>query len=201
MRGILLAASLALVAGPAFAQASSATTDLSKAPSGALAMETRHTEVLVSVLHVGPVQYYGRFDKIDGSLNFDPNAPEKSSVTVTIDTGSINFRQPDLIKEVTDKDAFDSADFPQATFKSTKITRSGPTTGTIIGDMTFRGVTKPVTLNVTYVGAMPNSIGFHATGTIKRSDFGMTGMRWNGFVSDDVSLVIDALFQKPRPAQ
>lgn len=174
------------------------TTDLSKAPSGAVPMETRHTEVFFSVLHAGPVDYYGRFDKVGGSINFDATTPEKSAVSVTVDTGSVNFKAPELVKDVTAKEVFDSAEFPQATFTSTAVTRTGPTTGTMTGDLTIKGITRPVTFAVTYYGSDGKGIGFHATTSIKRSDFNMTGMRFTGFISDEVRIIVDALFQPPR---
>lgn len=193
---LLMGALLLLAAGPALAQVS---TDPKQAATGAYQMETRHTQVLFSILHAGLTDYYGRFDKVSGSLIFDSHQPEKSSVNVSIDTASVNLKAPELIGELTAKDVFDSADFPQATFKSTAVTRTGPDSGKVTGDLTIKGITKPVTFNVTFRGASANQIAFHAEADIKRSDYDMTSMRWASFVGDDVHLIIEALFQQSKP--
>jgi polyisoprenoid-binding protein YceI len=84
------------------------------------------------------------------------------------------------------------------------VTKTGPATGTITGDLTLHGVTKPVTLNATFGGltADPFSgaddIGFHATTTVNRKDFGITGMVWDHIVGDDVQITIEAMFQRPK---
>ena len=101
------------------------------------------------------------------------------------------------------KDVFQTATYPTATFVSTQIAKAGANTGTVTGNLTLAGVTKPVTLNVTFNGGrnipipfQRYRIGFDATGTIKRSDFGLTGMIWSGFVSDEVTLTIDCEMEK-----
>src|SRR6185369_30488 len=79
-----------------------------------------------------------------------------------------------------------------------------PTTGKMTGDLTIHGVTKPVTFDVTYNGGLKAPIGnaydlgFHATTTIKRSDFGLDKMMWNSFVGDDVKLTIEAMFLQQK---
>ena len=194
----VLELSLALflaVAGSASAQVSS---DPKQAATGAYQMETRHTQVLFSILHAGLTDYYGRFDKVSGSLVFDSHEPEKSSVSVAINTASVNLKAPELIGEVTAKEVFDSADFPQATFKSTSVVRTGPVSGKVTGDLTIKGITKPVSFDVTFRGAANNQIAFHAEAVIKCSDDDVTSMRWASFVSDDVHLIIEALFQQSK---
>lgn len=98
-----------------------------------------------------------------------------------------------------------SAHFPQATFKSTKVERTGANTGRMTGDLTLRGVTKPVTFDVTFNGGLASpmggagyDLGFHATTVIKRSDFGLTSMGWSDFVGNDVKLTIEALFVQQK---
>lgn len=187
---------LVFAALPASAQVSA---DPKQAATGAYQMETRHTQVLFSILHAGLTDYYGRFDKVSGSLLFDSHQPEKSSVDVSIDTASVNLKAPELIGELTAKQVFDSADFPQATFKSTSVVRTGPVSGKVTGDLTIKGITKPVTFNVTFRGTANGQVAFHADAVIKRSDYDMTSMRWASFVSDDVHLIIEALFQQRKP--
>jgi polyisoprenoid-binding protein YceI len=96
-------------------------------------------------------------------------------------------------------DFFDAAKFPNATFTSTKVTASG-TSATVVGNLTLKGVTKPVTLAVKFTGAGANpmskavTVGFSATGTIKRSDFGINyGVP---AVGDQVDLVLTGAFEK-----
>jgi polyisoprenoid-binding protein YceI len=109
-----------------------------------------------------------------------------------------------LIEELKAPYAFDAAQFGTASFKSTAIVRTGPETGRITGDLTIKNITRPVTLDATFNGGEQNpmnnnyALGFHATASVKRSDFGLTTMPWSSFVSDDVQLLIEAMFQKPK---
>jgi len=201
MRSVIVASiALLALAGPAFAQSS----DPRQAPTGSYALETRHSQVLFAIPHLGITDYYGRFDKLSGTLSYNSTAPEKSSVSIIIDMSSVDTPSHELIGELMGPNVFDSAKFPTATFKSTSVKRTGPATGTITGDLTLRGVTKPVTLDVTFGGVTPDpvsgadDIGFHATATLKRTDFGITGMVWESFVGDDVKLTIEAMFQHKK---
>lgn len=199
----LLAASLMLVAlaAPAAAQTS---TDPKHAPTGAYSLETRHSQVLFAIPHLGITDYYGRFNKLFGSLNFNSGDLEKSSVAITIDMTSVDTPSHELIGELMGANVFGASTYPTATFKSTAVKRTGNGTGTIAGDLTLRGVTKPVTLDVVFGGVTSDpltgadDIGFHATATLKRTDFGITGMVWESMVSDDVKLTIEAMFQRKK---
>ena len=174
------------------------------APAGDYAMETRHSQLLFAIPHLGITNYYGRFDRLSGSLTFDPAVPEKSTVTASVDMTSVDTPSHELMGELMGAGVFNTAAFPTATFKSTAVTKTGPTTGTITGDLTLHGVTKPVTLNATFGGltADPFSgaddIGFHATTTVNRKDFGITGMVWDHIVGNDVQITIEAMFQRPK---
>lgn len=189
-------------AAPAVAQ--SVSKEASRAPNGAYQLEPSHSQILFSVVHLGLTDYYGRFDKLSGTLNFDASQPEKSAVSITIDTTSVDTPSSRLIEELKAPYTFDTAQFGTATFKSTAITKTGPDTGRITGDLTIKNITKPVTLDVTFNGGeqspMNNNyaLGFRATAVVKRSDYGLTTMPWASFVSDDVQLVIEAMFQKPK---
>lgn len=202
MRKVLAASFVLLVvAGPAPALSSA---DPKQAPTGSYSLETRHSQVLFAIPHLGITDYYGRFDKLSGSLNFNSGAPEKSSVSITIDMTSIDTPSRELMGELMGAGVFNTAQFPTATFKSTSVTRTGTNTGTITGDLTLHGVTKPVTLEVTFGGVTADpfsgadDIGFHATTTVKRTDFGLTGMVWEQIVGDDVKLTIEAMFQHKK---
>lgn len=193
----------ALIAAPGVS-AQSVSKDPSHAPSGAYQLDPAHSQILFSVLHIGLTDYYGRFDRVSGTLNFDSAQPERSSVAVTIDTSSVDTPSQRLAEDLRGSNVFDIAQFANASFKSTSVARTGPSTGRISGELTIRNVTRPVTLDVVFNGGEQDplkgnyAVGFRATATIKRSDFGMTGMIWSSFVSDDVQLVIEALFQHEK---
>ena len=178
--------------------------DPKRAPSGSYALEMRHSQVLFAIPHLGITDYHGRFDRLSGSLNFNSAAPEKSTVTANIDMTSIDTPSHELMGELMGAAAFNTATFPTATFKSTSVTVTGQTTGTISGDLTLRGVTRPVTLNATFGGTTTDpfsgadDIGFHATTTVNRRDFGITGMVWDHIVGDEVKITIEAMFQRPK---
>lgn len=192
----------ALVVSPAAAQ--SLSKEASRAPNGSYQLESNHTQLLFSVIHLGLTNYFGRFDKLSGTLNFDANQPEKSAVSITIDTTSVDTPSPRLIDELKAPYTFDTAQYATASFKSTSIVKTGPNTGRIMGDLTIKNITRPIVLDATFNGGEQNpmnnsyALGFHATASIKRSDFGLTAMPWSSFVSDDVQLVIEAMFQKPK---
>jgi polyisoprenoid-binding protein YceI len=199
---VLAFAAMACVLVPAGAQGVS--TDAKQAPTGRYAVQPAHTLVLFSIFHAGTTNYYGRFDRIAGTMNFNSAEPDRSSVSIQIDMSSLNMPSQTLNAEVGGPAVFDAGKYPTATFKSTSVTRTGPATGKITGDLTIKNVTKPVTLDVVFHGGSLNpmsntyAIGFSASTTIKRTDFGLTGMRWEPFVGDDVKLIIEALFQHQK---
>jgi len=171
-------------------------------PKGTYTIDPRHTQIIFGIRHMGLSTYYGRFGKETGSLDFDPSAPEKSSLTVQIDMNALQTHVDELDKELINS-VFHAEKFPNATFTTTKIVKTGENTGTVTGDLTLAGVTKPVTLIVTFNGGrnspipfQPYRIGFDATGTIKRSDFGLTKMMWSGMVSDEVNLIIQCEMER-----
>lgn len=198
----IFAFTLFVLGGPAFA--GNVSTDPKSAPSGAYQIETHHTQVIFAIPHLGITDYYGRFEKVSGTLNFNPGAPEKSSVSVSIDTASANVMSSEVLGQLVGPTVFDSGKFPTAKFKSTSLERTGPTTGKMTGDLTIHGVTKPVTFDVTYNGGLQAPVGnaydlgFHATAAIKRSDFGLDKMMWSSFVGDEVKLTIEAMFLQQK---
>jgi polyisoprenoid-binding protein YceI len=200
----LLCAGAVLASQAATAQVS---TDAAKVPAGVYQLQSSHSQLLFSILHIGLTDYYGRFDHLSGTLNFDSTHPENSLVSVTVDTASVDTPSPQLNMDLKSADVFDTNKYPQASFKSVSITRTGVVTGKILGDLTLHGFTKRVSLDVTFSGGEPDplsssyAIGFRASGTIKRTDFGLTGMPWEPMVGDDVTLIIQAMFdQEKSPA-
>lgn len=166
------------------------------AKKGVYKIDPRHTQIIFEIQHMGLSNFFGRFSKVSGQLQFDPAAPESSALSADVDMTAIDTHVGELDKELVE--FFKADKFPTASFRATGITRTGDDTGTVTGDLTLAGVTKPMTLNVTFKGArnppipfQPYRIGFDATATIHRADFGLTNAIWSGMVGDDVTLLIE----------
>lgn len=198
---LILALGIGLSSG---AWAQTASKDPSHAPNGAYRLEASHGQIMFAIAHLGLTDYYGRFDKLSGTLDFDANEPEKSAVTITIAANSVDTPSERLNDELKGPSVFAADQFPNATFKSVSVVRTGPDTGRITGNLTLKGVTKPVTLDATFLGGEPDplneayALGFRANATIKRSDFGITGMVWEPLVGDDVKLIIEVMFEHEK---
>lgn len=171
-------------------------------PAATYTIDPRHTQIIFSVRHMGLSTFYGRFGHITGTLAFDPAQPGKSVLNAQIDLTNIQTHVDELDKELSSS-VFHADKFPTASFVSTQSTKATENTGTVTGNLTINGVTRPVTLNVTFNGGrnspmpfQPYRIGFNATGTVKRSDFGLTHMIWSGLVSDDIGLMIECELEK-----
>jgi polyisoprenoid-binding protein YceI len=186
-------------APPAVADTAKAA-NLASQPAGTYEIEATHTSVTWRLSHSGLSTYTARFDKISGEIEFNPQAPTTSTATIMIDPNSVNTGLPEFDKKIA-KDVFKAETTPMIMFKSTSLTATSPTTGTMTGDLTIAGVTKPMTLNVSYnTGRMSpfarrQNIGFSASGKIKRSEWGMTNWAAGG-IGDDVDLIIEAEFLK-----
>ena len=217
MSGLITSATLGLTLGlaglaaaPAMAQQPAAparapvvaTKDPASAPAGTYKIDKNHESVVARVAHGGGFSYSTvRFGVSDAVLTWDPAKIENSKVTVTVDT------KPNYAPIVYRADPgtpllMNVAMFPQATFVSTGIKRTGPTKGQIMGDLTLMGQTRPVVIDAELVGAGKNGagmpiIGFTGTMKIKRSDFGFTALM--GPIGDAVELVIDAEFDGTPP--
>jgi len=155
---------------------------VSTAPAGAYTIDPAHTHVSFRVNHLGFSHYTANFDRVDGKLVFDPANPAAMTVEATIDPRSLDLNAPPagFHDELMGPMFFDAKAFPSIGFKSTKVVQTGPATADVTGDFTLHGVTKPVTLKATFNGGWAanafdgNRVGFSATGTLKRSDFGMS---------------------------
>lgn len=194
---VALTGTAALAAQPAARPA--ATAAAAKVQAGTYAVDPNHTQVLWSVDHFGFSRLYGMVGGMGGTLVIDPARPSAASVQIDIPLSGLTVTSPAFGKHLATSDLFDTAKFPTARFVSRKVTVRG-TQATIAGDLTLRGVTKPLTLDARLHGAGVNgmnkkqTVGFSATGTLKRSDFNL------GYavpaVSDEVKLEITAAFEK-----
>lgn len=161
-------------------------------------IDKAHSEATFQVRHL-LTKVRGRFSDFEGIIQYDPHQPDRSSVTATIQAASIDTNEADRDKHLRSADFFGVDQFPTLTFRSTRVTKKGNDTFDVAGDLTIHGVTKPVTLNVSFLGQAKDPwgherLGFEAETTINRKDFGLT---WNaaletgGFlVGDDVKITL-----------
>ena len=160
-------------------------------------LEPNHTQGVVRWDHLGFSNPTAQFSHVEGTLEFDPANVAASSVRVTIPIANLGTGVSDLDDDFHAKEFFDIANFPTAAFKSTKVEK-GAMAGQlkVSGDLTLRGVTKPVVLDATLnkIGINPRnhlpSIGFAATTSLKRSDFGLG--RFVPQVGDAIEIQITA---------
>jgi polyisoprenoid-binding protein YceI len=164
-----------------------------------------HSAVEFSVRHMMMTTVRGNFDGFSATLNFDENNPAASSVEAEIQTETVNTRTADRDNHLRSPDFFDAANHPTMFFSSKNINITGDNTGTVTGDLTIKGVTREVTLDVEYFGQQKSPFGdfrasFNATGKINREDFGLT---WNQaletggvLVGKEVKINLDLQFVK-----
>jgi polyisoprenoid-binding protein YceI len=169
--------------------------DSSLAVAGAYNLDSKHAAVVAKVSHIGYSFSVFRFDKVKGSLTWDPATAAKSKLSVTVDTGSITTNVEGFSAELTSDGYLKSKAFPEATFVSTAFRQIDPTHGKVDGQFTLMGKTKPLTFDVELVGAGKGfgkpRIGVEATAQINPQDYGLPAM----FV-DPIHLVIDTEFEK-----
>jgi polyisoprenoid-binding protein YceI len=175
------------------------THDPAAVEAGAYAVEPFHTRVLFSLSHLGFTTWYGNFSNVSGTLNLDPKLPGASKLEIHIPTASVTTTNARLDDELKAPEWFDAAKYPEIVFKSTKVTPKGDGAAEVTGDLTFHGVTRPVTLAVKFNGAGINPLdkkytaGFEVSGKITRSDFGVK--TYVPMVGDAVDLIISAAFE------
>jgi polyisoprenoid-binding protein YceI len=182
---VLFSAAL-LLAAPAFAKTET------------YALDSTHAHVQYAVDHLGFSTSRGAFRDVSGTLVLDTDKPETARLNVTIPVASFDSFNAKRDEHIKSADFLDAAKFPEMKFVSTKVERTGEKTAKVTGDLTLHGVTRPVVLDVTLhqVGTHPmmkkDWAGFSATGTVKRSEFGIP--QGIPFVSDAVQITLDAEF-------
>ncbi|TXM66865.1 polyisoprenoid-binding protein [Methylobacterium sp. WL103] len=189
---------LALFAGtPALAQA---TRDPAQIQAGTYAVDPGHTQVGWRVSHMGFSNYAGGFSDVSGSLTLDPKNPAASKLSIKVPVASVTTTSAKLTGELKGDQWLDAGKYPDMTFVSTKVAPAGKDHAKVTGDLTLHGVTKPVTLDVTLVGAGANplskkyTVGFEATGTLKRSEFGVK--TYVPLIGDELHLTIAGAFER-----
>jgi len=206
----LFAAACSPSGGDAAKKEGAAPDALGEAPSGDYTLDKAHASLIFRVNHIGFSHFTAQFTKFDAQLSLDTKDPRASRVTATIDPASLSLNAPPagFLESLLGEKWFSTAAFPQMTFRSTRVEVTATKTALVTGDLAFRGVTKPVTLEVTFNGGYaghpydPNArVGFSAHGSLKRSDFGVSeGIPPPGStmgVGDDVEIIVEAEFNGP----
>jgi polyisoprenoid-binding protein YceI len=185
-------------AAPAAASAAPSA-DPTQVRPGAYRLDPAHGKITWSVSHLGFSTYYGGITDVAGTAQLDPKDPAKSRLTVTIGIDSVNGLNDQLNQHLKSPDFFDAAKFPKAIFTATAVEPTSPTTARVTGDLTLKGVTKPVAFDATFnqAGISPvdkqYTVGFDGRAVIKRSDFGISAFL--PLLGDEVSLRLEGEFK------
>jgi len=173
--------------------------DLASAKAGTYKVDSYHTQVGFSISHFGFTNYHGLFSGATGGLQLDPGKLGAAKLDVALQVNTISTTVPQLTEELKGDKWFDTAKYPTATFSSTKVVPTAKGV-TVTGNLTLHGATKPIVLDVRFVGAGVNpitkayTVGFEATTTIKRSEYGVT--TYVPAIGDDVQLTIAGAFEQ-----
>ncbi|MDY0008553.1 MAG: YceI family protein [Bdellovibrionales bacterium] len=207
MKSALFAAVLTVAGLGTTAALAQELTPINKLPAGVYTLDKTHASLTWKVSHAGMSNYTARFKSFDAEVTLDPADLTKSKVTAKIDPTSLETdyvptTEKDFNKNlVTKEEWFNAGKFPEITFTSTKIETTGDTTGKIHGDLTLLGVTKPVVLDAVFNGGYAEgpftkkpAMGFSATTSITRSDFGFS--TYVPMIGDKVDIIIEAEFGK-----
>jgi polyisoprenoid-binding protein YceI len=176
-------------------------------PAGSYALDPTHASLTWKVMHLGLANYTARFTKFDAQLEYDPAQPENSRLSVSVDPMSIRTDYPNKSEKDFDTELgtsekwFNAGKFPHIKFVSNKIERTGDKTGKVHGTLTLLGVSKPLTLDVTFNGAYTKkpfaevpALGFSGHAVLKRSHWGLN--TYVPMVGDEVELLIEVEFHK-----
>jgi polyisoprenoid-binding protein YceI len=150
------------------------------------AVDAVHSNVLFSIRHSGVSNFYGRFNKLAGSIEFDMNDVTNSSMSITIPASSVDTNNKDRDDHVKNAEFFNARQYPEISFESTSIAEVSDGVYELTGDLTFHGETKEITAKLTQVltgkSRGKDIMGFEANFSIQRSDYGLTK-----YLADDLS--------------
>ncbi len=158
-------------------------------------IDPAHSSVQFSVRHMMITNVRGQFDRFSGTIALDEENPANTTVDVQIEAASINTREPNRDAHLRSADFLNADEYPYLTFKSKRVEVLDDTTATLVGDLTIRGVTREVVLDVEYLGQAKSpwgtiSAGFHASTKINRKDW---GLNWNQALETGGVLVGDQI--------
>jgi polyisoprenoid-binding protein YceI len=174
-------------------------------------LDPYHTQVEFSAKHLGMMTVRGYFDEVSTTADIDPDHPETASVEATISTASIRTNNEVRDNDIRSSNFLEVDKFPVITFKSTGVEPSGPDRYTLTGDLTIKGTTRPVALEVLKYGEfndpgmMGHRIAYSATSKINRKDFGLSFhavLDGRLVVSDEIQIMIEGeIVEQPETAQ
>ncbi|KAA3662076.1 MAG: polyisoprenoid-binding protein [Chloroflexi bacterium] len=158
-------------------------------------IDSAHSHINFSVRHMMISKVRGSFETFSGSVNFDEDTPTNTTVDISIDATSINTREDQRDGHLRSPDFLNADEFPTLTFKSSNVEQVDAENGKLYGDLTIRGVSKPVVLDVEYAGQAKSpwgttSAGFSAKTSIDRTEWGLT---WNQALETGGILVGDKI--------
>ena len=170
--------------------------DYKQAPAGTYAVDPDHASVIARVSHLRYSWSIFRFDKVSGTMKWDPANPANSSITAKVETASITSNVQGFAQDLAGNKFLNSAAFPEAPFVSSAFRQMSTRRGKVDGQLTLMGKTKPVTFDVELIGAGKGfadrpRIGVSARGTINPVDFGLLPL-----FGDSIEIVVDVEFQK-----
>ena len=178
---------------------------------GTWVLDPYHTQVEFSAKHLGMMTVRGQFDEVSTTADIDPDHPENAKVEATISTASIRTNNPVRDNDIRSSNFLEVDKYPTMTFKSTSIEPAGPDHYTLTGDLTIKGTTHPVTLDVTKygefndAGMMGHRIAYGATTKINRKDFGLSFnaiLDGRFVVSEEIQISIEGeLVEQPEAAE
>lgn len=175
-------------------QATPAATPIPDKAAGTFKIDRVHSSCNFRVEHLAASMFWGRFDDVNGSITYTPGSTGSLEFDIRIPVASVHGGDDKLDNHLRGPDFFNAKEFPEMTFKSTKATPAGGRMWKVEGDLTLLGVTKPITAMIEWIGfSEPRGkklIGFEASFTITRSDFGMDYQVDQGGLGDEVSIIV-----------
>ncbi len=153
-----------------------------------------HSSAIFRIHHVGAAFFYGRFNRIEGSLEYDAENPEEAQLTFRIKADSVDTNAAGRDRHLKGPDFLNAKQFPWITFEGTEVIETGDDEFNVVGEFEMAGVSKEMTILVTYTGEgefqRATRRGFEAIFTIDRSEFGMTYGLEQGILAKDIKLMI-----------
>ena len=171
-----------------------------RVPAGRYELDPDHCSITFDIDHFKYSRFTMRFDRKQGQLDWNEGGLDRSTAAIAIDAASIDTNVPLLDKMVKSASMLDVSRYPEIRFATTRFQRTGESRGTLTGDLTIRGVTQAVMLDVTFNGFAPDpltkkdTLGFSAEGHFSRAKFGLS--TWYPAVGDDIRVRIQAEFVK-----
>ena len=177
--------------------------DATQAEAGVYTIDPDHRSLILSVNHLGFSNFVGRFDQFEATLDFKPETPELSTLSVSISADSLSTSSPSITRAIKGPDMLNVAEHPEIRFTLERVELTGESTGAAFGHAVMNGQKHEVTFNIDFIGSGRNpltrlhTLGFSAQGRLNRRDFGLSA--WPIAISNDVDFRIDVEFRLASP--